>query len=126
MFGQGSYVKGLISSENSFLCGGSVTDLQPDERSLIHRARQCHKCSGPKMQPDVFSGEDAGAAWLQKELRMLYKNQELGFANSAREGGRCYAPGCHHFHLPTTSWILLDRMIDPIIIYVMIDVEPTA
>ena len=79
-------------------------------------------CSGPKMQPDVFSGENAGA-WPQEELRMLY-NHKLAFANSAREGGRHYATGCRHFHLRTTCWIL-DPMIDPII-DVMIDIEPNA
>ena len=47
---------------------------------------------------------------------------QLAFANSAREGGRHYATGCHHFHLHTMCWIL-DPMIDPII-DVMINIEP--
>jgi hypothetical protein len=70
----------------------------------------------------VFSGEDAGA-WPQEELAVVY-NQKLASANSAREGGRHYALGCHHFKLPTTCWVL-DPMIDPII-DVMIDVEPAG
>ena len=123
-FGKDSYVKRLFYDDRKLISVWRIgfKGLQHDERRLIYRAEQCQDSNGPKLPPDVFSGEDAGA-WPQEELAVVY-NQKLASANSAREGGRHYALGCHHFKLPTTCWVL-DPMIDPII-DVMIDVEPTG
>ncbi|KAI2497450.1 hypothetical protein MHU86_17054 [Fragilaria crotonensis] len=86
-----------------------------------YRAQQCSDRMGPKMAPDVFSGEDAGT-WPQAELAALY-NCKLASATSAREGGRHYALGCHHFNMPPTCWIL-DPTCDPIIdVIIAIDDE---
>jgi hypothetical protein len=123
-FGDDSYVKGLFQDDGKLISVWKLgfLGLQPDDRRLIYRAGHCLDSNGPKMPPDVFSGEDAGT-WPIEELKLLY-NHKLAFSNSAREGGRHYATGCHHFNLPSTCWVL-DPTIDPII-DVMIDVESSG
>ena len=77
----------------------------------IRQALQCHDTNGPKIPPDVFSGEDA-RTWPQEELAVMY-HQKLASTNSARRvnGRHYYASGCHHFNLPPTCWVL-DPMND--------------
>ncbi|KAI2490170.1 hypothetical protein MHU86_24421 [Fragilaria crotonensis] len=122
-FGDG-YVKKLFMDD-----GQLVSIWRIGLRSTCHngharktyRAQQCSDRMGPKMAPDVFSGEDAGT-WPQAELAALY-NCKLASATSAREGGRHYALGCHHFNMPPTCWIL-DPTCDPIIdVIIAIDDE---
>ncbi|KAI2499759.1 hypothetical protein MHU86_14702 [Fragilaria crotonensis] len=121
-FGDG-YVKKLFMDD-----GQLVSIWRIGLRSTCHngharktyRAQQCSDRMGPKMAPDVFSGEDAGT-WPQAELAALY-NCKLASATSAREG-RHYALGCHHFNMPPTCWIL-DPTCDPIIdVIIAIDDE---
>ena len=69
-FGSDCYVKGLFWDDGKLISAWRIgfEGLQPDERRLIYRAYQCHDSNGPKMPPDVFSGEDACGVWPLEEL----------------------------------------------------------
>lgn len=105
-FGEDGYAKRLYTDDGHLVSVWRIGfhARHGYEHRLVHRAEQCHDCNGPKMAPDVFLGEDAGA-WPQEELAAEY-NFRLASANSAREGGRHYVSGCHHFNLPDTCWVL--------------------
>ncbi|KAI2508886.1 hypothetical protein MHU86_5496 [Fragilaria crotonensis] len=125
-FGDG-YVKRLFMDDGQLVSiwriGLRSTCHNGHARKIYH-AHQCSDRMGPKMAPDVFSGEDAGT-WPQAELAALY-NCKLASATSAREGGRHYALGCHHFNMPPTCWIL-DPTCDPVIdVIIAIDDEGIA
>ena len=120
-FGDG-YVKRLLVDDGQLVSIwriGLRSKSQYIHTQKIYRACQCSDQMGPKMAPDVFSGEDAGT-WPQAALAAMY-NCKLASATSAREGGRHYALGCLHFNIPPTCWIL-DPTCDPII-DVIIDID---
>ena len=73
-------------------------------KQLSYRVVQCLDCDGHMMAPDVYAGERT-IAWPHADLVEEY-NGCLARANSARKDGRHYVPGCHHFQLPDTCWII--------------------
>jgi hypothetical protein len=69
---------------------------------VIYLALQCHDREGPKMAPDVFSGECADSSKPQ-EVLAADCNSHLANSNSARANCRWYAPGCQYSgRLPDT------------------------
>ena len=56
------------------------------------------------LAPDVYSGQET-VCWPAASLAAEY-NHCLASANSARKDGRHYAPCCHHYRLPETSWTI--------------------
>ena len=95
-----------------------TSDLQ--QNRVVYRVEQCLDSDGPRMAPDVFDG-----SWqpnIPREYLALEYNQRLAVANSVRMEGRHYAPGCHHYRLPDTCWI-----IDPTsehFVDIMVDLPP--
>jgi hypothetical protein len=127
-FGEGGYVKrfhleegfetlhGTIDRVSAWRYSLNPTSLMQQKR-VVYRVEQCLDSDGPKLSPDVFDG-----LWhptIPRDLLGLEYNKRLARANSARIDGRHYAPGCHHYRLPETCWIIdptsehfVDIMVD--------------
>ena len=70
----------------------------------IYRAIQCKDSEGPMVPPDVVSGWDVDG--VSVESRRAQYNKFLAKANSAKQHGRHYVDGCHHYRLPDACWII--------------------
>ena len=119
-FGDGGYVK-RFHEERLDRVSGWRLPLNPTKASqqnlVAYRVVQCRDSEGPKLAPDVFDGH-----WqpnVPQEYLAVEYNRKLAAANSARKDGRHYAPGCHHYRLPDTCWIIdptsqhfVDIMVD--------------
>ena len=128
-FGEGGYVKKFQADETLQTRNGAgvsrvsawrfslnrTSALQ--QNRVVYRVEQCLDSDGPKLAPDLFDG-----SWhpkIPQEYLGLEYNKRLARANSARMDGRHYAPGCHHYRLPETCWIIdptsehfVDIMVD--------------
>jgi hypothetical protein len=113
-FGKGGYVKRFYSERKSSwihesntvstwrISTGRTSDFW--QNRIMYRALQCCDCDGPMLAPDVYSGQET-VCWPAASLAAEY-NHCLASANSARKDGRHYAPCCHHYRLPETSWTI--------------------
>jgi hypothetical protein len=114
-FGEGGYVKKFYSETRKSssiherntvsawrISTGRTSDFR--QNRIVYRVSQCRDCDGPMLAPDVYFGQET-VCWPAACLAAEY-NRRLASANSARKDGRHYAPGCHHYHLPATCWII--------------------
>jgi hypothetical protein len=75
---------------------------------VMHTVKQYSNSDGPMLAPDVFLGEGC-ASWLHADLSAEYNKRLAGATTSARKDIYHYAPSCHHFRIPETCWIIVQR-----------------
>ncbi|KAI2491237.1 hypothetical protein MHU86_23343 [Fragilaria crotonensis] len=94
----------------------SRTNLQ---NRVMYRAIQCRDTDGPMLAPDILDGVEFPGC--PRDYLAADYTRRLAVANSARKDGRHYVPGCLHYQLPLSCWI-----IDPTVTHcvdIMVDVD---
>ena len=125
VFGKGGYVRRFAAQTENCIPVWRIRSCRQDRlERVIYRALQCHDCDGPKMAPDVFSGQRACSSWPEEALAAVY-NSNLAYAKSAKQNGRHYAAGCHYSGRVLDSCLVIDPKVTPCVDLV-IDIAPTG
>ncbi|KAI2512275.1 hypothetical protein MHU86_2151 [Fragilaria crotonensis] len=124
-FGLGGYVRKLASdasADGGFVSAWKISRSYHHEKlsRQVYWASQCSDADGPRMPPDVIGGIDIGA-WHPADRGQAF-NDRLARSNSVRIGGRHYAPGCHHFRLPSDC-LVIDGA-DNAVVDIVVDIAP--
>ncbi|KAI2505723.1 hypothetical protein MHU86_8685 [Fragilaria crotonensis] len=123
-FGEDGYVKRFASVTSAGVSAWRVLYYPAAPRLLreVFVSTQCADHDGPRMPPDIIAGHDVGA-WPVADRAQEY-NRRLVNSNSARVGGRHYAPGCLHLKIPDTCWTI-DPLEHPFV-DIIVDIAPSG